>query len=416
MMVMAGLAWQYIDLASRDTKKETIIVYPPAMEDLQYEKTSALSRLNEIREAMGMNSLIENDALEKAAQNHADYLVANHEKTHFEIEGHQKFTGVSPLNRVLYTHYSTRQVSENLSTSHHSGKASIDGLFSAIYHRFGFLDMTIDEIGVGVAQEVSDSRNSAFVYNMGNSLLDDLCRGKGFSGVGRYAYKVCREEEHKIDIKALTHARSYHQKHNPKVILYPYPDQTEIPPAFYAEDPDPLPDMEVSGFPVSVVFNSYYFKQVSLRSFRLFKVDTGEEVETRLMDKESDPHGHFRENAFALFPLERLAYNSQYRAEIIYQVNKKTITKSWLFSTVIITDDFYVITQPTQSIQIRSDRSSVLYFKPLDSHDMLQDIHYPHDLSLVFLDNHTIKITFLTEDKRDFTLKTEKKEIKIKVD
>ena len=415
VVVMAGMVWQYIDHLGEGIKKETIIVYPAAMEDLHYEKSSALSRLNAIREAMGMNTLIANDALGKAAQNHADYLVANHEKNHFEIEGHQRFTGVSPLSRVLYTHYDTRQVSENLSTSHESGRASIDGLFSAIYHRFGFLDISIDEIGVGVAQSLSDSRNSAFVYNMGNSLIGDLCRGKGFSGVGRYAYKVCSEEKHRVGLEALKRAQNYHQKQNPKIILYPYDGQTEVPPAFYAEEPDPLPDMEVSGFPVSISFNHYHIDAVKLHTFKLFHVETNREVPARLMDQMNDPHKRFTANEFTLFPLERLAYNSHYRAEISYESKQQTIRKVWSFQTVEITEDLYVVRERKETIELRSDRSSVLYFKPLDSHDMLRDIRYPQEISLIFLDNHTIRLSFLFGAKRDFVIKAGDREVTVHV-
>jgi hypothetical protein len=167
---------------------------------------------------------------------------------------------------------------------------------------------------------------------------------------------------------------------------------------------------------VSVVFNSYDFKNIELISFKLFKVDTEEEVKTRLMDRESDPHGRFTANAFALFPLERLAYNGQYQAEISYKIAKKSMVKKWSFHTVSIIEDFYIVDQPKQRLRLRADRSNVLYFRPLDSHDMLQDIHYPQDISLVFLDNHTIKITFFSDNKSDFILKTGKREIKIEVE
>ncbi len=61
----------------------------------------------------------------------------------------------------------------------------MDGLFSAIYHRFAFLSPGIDEIGVGVTQNEQDSDKSAFVYVMGNSELNRLCSFKSFKGAGK---------------------------------------------------------------------------------------------------------------------------------------------------------------------------------------------------------------------------------------
>jgi len=416
ILVFAGLTWQYIQKMETRSSGETIIVHRAAMDDLGYERSSALSRLNTIRENMGMNTLLQDSALEKAAQNHANYLIANHEKSHFEQKGKPHFTGVSPLDRALYTHYDALQVIEDLSTGHYSGKESIDGLLSAIYHRFGFLNTSIDEIGIGVAQDPAQSQNSAFVYDMGNSVLGDLCHAKSYHGSATYAYKVCPDPKHRIALKELNSAKVYYQKQNPKIIRYPYDGEREVPPAFYAESPDPLPDMEVSGFPISVTFNPYYFKQIHLKSFKLYLAETGEEVPTRYMDAQSDPHQHFTETQFALFPLERLAYNSRYRAELIYQVGKKKRTEAWSFQTVSITDELHIITKPQETIHLRSDRVSVLYFKPLDSHDMLQDIHYPHDLSLTFLDNHTIRIAFISDNKSDFVLRTEKRSIHVIVE
>ena len=171
------------------------------------------------------------------------YLVVNGESAHEEIPGHKGFTGVSPKERALRAGYDSSFVSENLSTKNNSGKSSIDGLFSAIYHRFGFLDPAIDQIGVGATQNPSNTAQSAFVYLMGNSELEVLCNAPGFKGSGKYVYKVCRDPGHCIAEKKFKKALNNNKQHNPKIILYPYDGQEEVPPAFYSEVPDPLPDL-----------------------------------------------------------------------------------------------------------------------------------------------------------------------------
>lgn len=65
-----------------------------------------------------------------------------------------------------------------------------------------------------------------------------------------------------------------------------------------------------------------FFEDVTLHSFRLFNHETGVEVlDTRLLDADSDPNGKFSGLEFALFPLERLDWNTAYRAEAVYSAD-----------------------------------------------------------------------------------------------
>ena len=262
-------------------EKKLVVRHAPPM-DVSYEKPEAMSLLNEIREAMGMNTLVHNEQLAQAAQAHADYLVKNRITSHDEIPGRPGFTGRTPSERALHAGYLSTQVSENLSTKNRDARSSIDGLFSAIYHRFGFLDVGIDEIGVGATQDVHHTENSAFVYVMGNSYLNALCHEHAFKGYGRYVYGVCRDKRHRIAQKRFLEAQDANRRYNPKIVCYPYDGQKDVPPSFYDEMPDPLPDYEVSGFPVSVTFNAYFFKRVELVSFTL----------TRSDGKPVDPYGY----------------------------------------------------------------------------------------------------------------------------
>lgn len=435
-LVFAFLGWQYINHMPADTirnnpleqnfhpkdvakkppkKSKTIIIYAPPIEDLDYEKSSAFSYIDSVRDAMGMNQFISNDALEIAAQNHAAYLIANNEKSHFEKKGLAKFTGVAPINRAMYAKYDTLSVSENLSTGQKSGKESIDGLMAAIYHRFGFLSPSIDEMGVGASQDEGNSSNSAFVYLMGNSRLNDLCQEESFSGTGRYAYKVCRDEEQRIDIKSFRLAKTYNQKHNPEVIVYPYDGQNEVPPAFYNEDPDPLPDMEVSGFPISIEFNSYFHKSVSVYSFRLFEADSNREIEVRYMDKGSDPNNRFSDKQYAIFPLQRLDYNSRYRAELSYIKNEQEYDVVWGFETVRIEEKLYTIDKDDQEVEVEAGRDVVLYFKPKNSSDLLKNIHYPSSVFVKFIDNNTIVLSVPDGFDRNFTIDTGTRKVTVLV-
>jgi len=381
--------------------------------DVSFETIEAESYLNQIRTAMGMQRLSHNPNLQSAAKAHAHYLVTNNEDGHEERAGHKNFTAQHAAERAFFFGYDSAMVSENLSTQNHNARRSVDGLFSAIYHRFGFLSPTISEVGVGIAQDESDSAKSAFVYLMGNSDLNALCSGKSFTGVGKY-WRGCKDSSHRIKDKDFTEALNSSKGNNPDIILYPYDGQKEVPPAFYAEIPDPLPEHEVSGFPVSVEFNDHYFKEVNLILFNIYD-EKGESLEVLLMDSDNDPHQRFTANQFTIFPLKRLEYNHTYRAELTYESKGKNRTISWRFSTKEILEKLYIITEMSDEITIEAKKSAVIYFQPIDAHDLIKDMLFPVEVDVQFLDNNTIKLTVMSEDLDDFEIISETRKLKISV-
>ncbi len=384
--------------------------------DIDYEKSSALSLLNDIREAMGMNALFHNDVLARAAEAHAHYLVRNRVTSHNETPGFPGFTGETPAKRALHAGYSSTQVLENLSTKNLDAQSSIDGLFSAIYHRFGFLNVGIDEIGVGAVQDERDRGNTAFVYLMGNSELNALCSAPPFKGYGKYVYGVCKEKDQKIDYKRFTEAQNYVKEHNPKVVFYPYDGQEDVPPAFYSEIPDPLPDYDVSGFPVSVLFNDFYFKKISLESFRLYNVKSGKAVNlTRLLSKESDPHGRFNAYEFALFPLKRLEYDTTYRAVLVYREKGKRIKHQWHFHTRKPFETLIRIEKREISIDLKRGKSYWLYFVPLNGHEIIRHIEFPESVNVSFIDTNTLRVTPMQDAPRSFDIKSEQRLVHVQL-
>ncbi len=379
--------------------------------DVSYETIEAESYLNMIRTGAGMMRLSSNTQLQSAAKAHAYYLVSNNELDHFEIKGHKNFTGEKPVDRTMNAGYLSRVVSENISTDNHNAHQSVDGLFSAIYHRFAFLSPAINEVGVGVMQRESDSDKSAFVYVMGNSDMNALCSGKSFNGTGRY-WKSCKDLSHRVRDKAYMKALNYNKQNNPDMILFPYDGQKEVPPAFYAEIPDPLPDHDVSGFPVSVAFNDYYFKHVTLISFDLFD-QKDNVVNTYLMDSNNDPNHRFSEKQFAIFPLKRLEYNSRYRVLLTYGYNDKIKKITWYFNTKYIKEKFYIMEKSFDKLTVETKKSYVIYFRPLDAHDVLTDMQFPADVDVQFLDNNTIKLTIMSDKHDDFELSSGTRHLRI---
>ena len=415
VLFAAMLLWKFAEHQVSSTPKEVIVKQALPM-DISYERMEARSYLNSIRESMQMQRLEEDDRLQAAAQAHADYLVSNNAFGHEEREGAKYFTGRSPAERAFHAGYHSSQVIENLSTKNNSAHSSVDGLFSAIYHRFGFLNPGIDEIGVGVTQDAKETDKSAFIYVMGNSQIDRLCSGKSFRGSGKYIYKVCKESEKRIKERVFYGALNYNKRNNPRIILYPYDGQKEIPPAFYAEVPDPLPDYEVSGFPISVEFNDHFFHGVKMDSFKLY-TEGGEEVtDVRLMDSSNDPHKQFTNKQYALFPLYRLEYDTEYRVEVKYILKAKQETLIWHFHTQKPIETLHTVTQKEGSLHLASGKSHVIYFRPLDPHDILKDIQFPYSMDIRFIDNNTIILTLPSEGIERFDIVSDTRILHVEVE
>ncbi len=381
---------------------------------VEQEEQNSFDYLNELRFKAGMSPFLHNVHLAKSAQSHAAYLTYHDKIGHYEEKGESGFTGVLPKDRMLHAGYKTPLSMENVSSQTIGYKKSIEGLFSAIYHRFGFLDFQMDEVGVGVSQNPEDTSKIAYVYNMGVYEINDLCSGVSYSGRGDYTYHICADEAFRIEKRAFD--KAYHACYirNQKVVIYPYADQEEVPPAFFDEDPDPLPEYRVSGFPISIQFNPAYFKFVRLKSFELFL--NGKKVENMLLyDHISDINSRFKRNEFALFPLTRLEWGSRYHVKVVYEVRGKTEQKEWDFTTQKLAYKPIMIDKPTSDIEISAKHPTLLYFKPQHPNDILDDIEYDSKLDISFIDKNTIMIETQQKVGSTFTLHLSGREIALEV-
>ncbi len=376
----------------------------------------ALVTVNHFRYQAGMIPFRENDALDKAAQAHADYLATYGVVSHRERSSRKGFFGSRPIDRALRAGYGSRFVGENLSVGNSDIRHSVSGLFSAIYHRFVFLDPSYDEIGIGVARSRGKRSRHVYVYVMGDRETDLLCREPDYHGKGRYVYGVCADSQHRIASERFAQARTSAKKRNPRLIIYPAAGQKEVPPAFYREEPDPLPQYDVSGYPVSVEFNDHYFRKVNVIAFRLFEEGRPTALPVRRLDKQHDPHHRLNRRQFALMPLQRLKYATTYRAEIVYRHKGKRYTERWHFSTQRPKHPLRVIREKHATLRLERGRSYWLYFPPLNGHDMLGSMHYPAAISAHFVDPHTLEITIPPDRSRPITISGGGRNITITVD
>ena len=133
------------------------------------------------------------------------------------------------------------------------------------------------------------------------------------------------------------------------------------------------------------------------------------------MDKESDPHHRFSEHQYALFPLERLAYNNTYKVEAVYEHDGENKMLSWEFSTKKTSEKLHVIKENIAHIKLSSKESHILYFKPLNPFDILKNVEFPSSVNITFIDNNTLRIDFLEKGCDDFVITTENKKVSVEV-
>lgn len=382
--------------------------------DIEYMQLEGHELLNQIRSDVGLHTFDYNKRLEAAAQAHAAYIVHNHHTGHHEYEAGMGFTGQTHIERISKQGYHSKYSSENLSTRNLSIANSIEGLFSAIYHRFGFLDPTMDEIGIGIAQDHNDTANTAYVYVMGNKQLNSLCSNPTEKIRGKY-WKVCQDPSNIVSDRDYQEAIDTTTIMTPKLIRYPYDNQEDVSPVFYNEEPDPLPGYDVSGFPISVTFNPAHFQNPKVLSFEL-EDEGGKRVEAKYLDGNNDPNKRLTPLQFALLPLKRLEYDMDYRVTLVYQDGDNKEAIDWQFHTRSFNEPFYRIINPIAHIIIAPQSSNILYFPPEDPHDLLTHIQFSDQLYLAFIDHNTIRITVDEHAPDNFTIKAADREVHVHID
>ena len=328
-----------------------------------------INYLNSYRENAGMIQFTENNLLDQAALNHALYLANNNIFSHYESSSYPYFTGVTPSDRAHYVGYQAG-VSENLTVGYDSFQTSIDGLITAIYHRLGFFSFTINKVGIGEGS----ASIKAHVFDMGNSYLEELCQGESFTGYGSYTYGICADTTFKIESSQYLVATEANLINNPKIVTWPYENQQDFQPVFFEESPDPLPMCGVSGNPISIQFNEYYAGDITMTSFKLFDANNNQITNVTVYDATSDINGELSDKEFALFPLDRLDWNTNYTAEFKYKEDGVNKIKSWIFKTKQIGYPYYTANQNEESFHVKSNTNYAIYLPPVNCND--DRMHY----------------------------------------
>ena len=260
--------------------------------------TDGFNWINYRRTQVGMSTLTRNARIDNAAQGHSDYQRINNVVTHDQTAGKQGFTGVRLQDRMTAAGYvfgSPNAIGEVISaTSNRSGFYMAEELITAIYHRFVIFEPVFREMGTGSA-----TNSSSYTY-----FTADFATNNGY-GAG---------------IPAGT------------VAAWPFNGQTQVPVNFLSdyEEPDPVPDINEVGYPVSVHVD--LTRTLTVQSFTIRARGATANLATRLLAKGQDANTTTA-SAAAIVPLAPLAAATTYDVSFSGAINGTPVSKTWSFTT-----------------------------------------------------------------------------------
>ncbi|MGJ9419323.1 CAP domain-containing protein [Massilia sp. CMS3.1] len=264
--------------------------------------------LNFRRGQVGMSTLVQSTTIDIAAQGHSDYQRINNTITHDQIAGRQGFTGIDVKARLEAAGYrfntnASRAFGEVISAAgNNSGQYMAEELITAVYHRFVIFEPIFKEIGTGAA-----TTGAGYNYFTTNFTANNGY-GAGLPGG--------------------------------QVAVWPFSDQTTVPRNFFSntEQPDPVPDLNEVGYPISVHANIDLTIRVT--SFTV-RPRGGAELAVRLLSNANDIHTG--SSSAAIVPLAPLAANTVYDVSFTGSTNvinaagvvvsTTPVTRAWSFTT-----------------------------------------------------------------------------------
>ena len=327
--------------------------------------SDAVSYLNEYRRGSGLSGLKQNQILSQAAKNHAEYSAQNEYMGHDETAGRAKFSGADPVSRAIAAGYKSRHILENIAYKN-DFKEAVDGLFSAIYHRFAFLNLSVDEVGYALA---SKDKFNAFVFEMGNSRLNAFCaRGASDTGAGRFYTNVCADKNLKIKDAKFD---NFTGSSKPFV---KFPGSTAVTPYFSGEIPDPFPECKITANPVSIEFNANA-GEIKFKDFEIFK--DGKKLQNlHVITSKSDVNSKFSKGQFAAFAREVFDFGAQYEAVFSYeQANAQSAGAQlkqikWSFKTKTPQNPYFDA-RDGDVLGVDAGKTYEIFFRPKDCNDLM---------------------------------------------
>jgi hypothetical protein len=242
--------------------------------------------------------LARNAQLDRSAQAHSDYQRQNNTVTHDEQAGKAGFTGATVEARVqaagytLVPAYASGEIIA--ATTNNSGFYMAEELVTAIYHRFVMFEPLFKDMGAGAS--TTSANYTYFTTNLGAT--------RGYSpGLPSHT-----------------------------IATWPINGQTGVQPNFFSnyEEPDPVPNIDEVGYPISVHAN--LTETLAVQSFTVRSRGGASNLPTRLLVRGQDPNTTMTSVA-AIIPLAPLAAKTTYDVSFTGTADGAPVSKTWSFTT-----------------------------------------------------------------------------------
>jgi len=272
------------------------------------DRLAAFNRLNEIRLSAGLGMVAQNTMMDRAAQAHAEWMVANNLLTHDETVGTVGFTGENWSQRDEAFGYVPVGGAEVISQG--AAAAGVDILVNSAYHRTAILAFEPVDAGIGWTSGKASNVLTPLVMELTRPGTDTV-RGLGQSA----------------------------QSSIGGVAIWPLDGAHNVPLRLGFEIPNPVPTQDVLtlGTPVSVTVER--LKTISATQFTLTNSATGVVMPTRLLTNQNDPNFLIPESFIAAIPLAPLAPNATYRVDFSGGAVEfpsgaaASVSRTWSFTT-----------------------------------------------------------------------------------
>lgn len=251
---------------------------PPAA---PYGPEQVTERINWYRQLAGLPPVVLDEEISKGAAAHANYLAINN------------------IPPSLAAHTEDPNAPGYSPEGHAAGQASdivwgppssaVDELMSELFHRIPIFRPAIEKIGVGHA-------------NGGGITVIDLQTGLKDADV----------------------------KH---VVVFPVPDQTDVPLRFGNETPNPIPPgaPRDAGYPITL---TQYDRKIKITEVTASLVDeNGTPVEFHLSTPEAPAHPVYQLNTVGMIPVRALRGGTKYTVSVSCKMGGVPFEKTWSFTT-----------------------------------------------------------------------------------
>ncbi len=262
--------------------------------------TEGFNWFNFRRGQLGLSTLTRNALIDKATQNHADYMKANtanpDSSLHNETSGKPGFTGTNWVARLAAVSYDEPVLgfvgSEVIAAAGtQAGEELAEELITAIYHRFDIFEPMVKEGGSGASVTASGYTYFSTNFTARNGLGAGLQAGK--------------------------------------IVAYPFSGQTNVLVSFLSdtESPDPVAETNEVGYPISVHANGSSTMLVATFTVR-------PRGGSNLVVKSILPGAAFTPtSAAAIIPMTRLSAKTTYDVAFTGTVDGAAVTQNWSFTT-----------------------------------------------------------------------------------